>query len=220
MAVPTTGLAICAAAGGLELGVELVLGDGYRCVCYLENEVHAAATLVKRMDEGSLAPAPIWDDLRSFDGKPWRGAVDLITAGFPCQPYSYAGQRRNISDDRNLWPDVARVISEVQPDTVFIENVPGIKRYYYAQIGPDLQRMGYQVEEGIFSAAEVGAHQRRDRFFALAYTGRSRVSAAVQLQREAVGRVQDDGEGGPGDDVGPMADTGHQHVQPQQPSSG
>lgn len=164
------GMGLCAGGGALEVGLELVLGDSYRCVCYVEQEAYAAATLVKRMAEGSLAPAPIWDDLDTFDGAAWRGRVDVISSGFPCQPFSAAGQRRGSADERNLWPRLHDIIRAIRPSVVFLENSPRIWRYYTQAIGPDFQRMGYETEEGIFSAEEVGAPHLRERFFVLAYT--------------------------------------------------
>ena len=82
------GLAVCAGVAGIELGLKLALGDSYRTVCYVEREAFAAELLARRMEEGCLEMAPIWDDLESFDGRPWRGVVDLLSAGFPCQPVS------------------------------------------------------------------------------------------------------------------------------------
>ena len=164
-------MALCAGGGGLELGVGLALGDDYRCVCYVEREAYAAATLAARMEEGRLAPAPVWDDLVTFDGKPWRGRVDILSGGFPCQPFSVAGQQRGVDDERNLWPAVARIIGEVQPDRVFLENVPGILRYYHERIGPDLRGMGYSTQTGLFTASETGAPHKRERLFILADAG-------------------------------------------------
>ena len=85
------GLSLCAGYGGLELGISIA-EPGYRTVCFVEREAHAAATLVARMADAALDSAPVWDDLRSFDGRPWRGKVHILTAGYPCQPFSMAGQ--------------------------------------------------------------------------------------------------------------------------------
>ena len=169
----TYGLALCAGGGGLELGVGLALGSDYRCVCYVEREAYAAATLAARMEEGRLAPAPVWDDLAAFDPEPWRGRVDILSGGFPCQPFSVAGQQRGVDDERNLWPAVARIIRGLGVPTVFLENVPGILRYYWDTIRPELREMGYEVEEGLFTASETGAPHKRERFFILADAGES-----------------------------------------------
>src|SRR6266850_2765371 len=120
------GLALCSGVGGLELGLRLALGDSYCTVCYVEREGPATAVLAARMADGSLDEAPVWDDLAAFNGRPWRGVVDLVSAGFPCQPWSVAGKRRGTDDARWLWPEIARVIEEVEPSLVFLENVPGL----------------------------------------------------------------------------------------------
>ena len=164
----TYGMALCAGGGGLELGVGLALGSDYRCVCYVEREAYAAATLAARMEEGRLAPAPVWDDLAAFDPEPWRGRVDILSGGFPCQPFSTAGQQRGVDDERNLWPAVARIIGGLGVPTVFLENVPGILRYYWDTIRPELREMGYEVAEGLFTASETGAPHKRERLFILA----------------------------------------------------
>ena len=114
------GLALCAGVGGLELGLTLAI-PGYRTVGYVEREAFSASTLVGRMEEEALGPAPVWDDLSTFDGRPWRGKVDIVTAGFPCQPFSAAGKGLGTEDERWLWPDIERVIREVQPRWVFLE---------------------------------------------------------------------------------------------------
>lgn len=116
------GLALCAGIGGLELGIKLVY-PSYTTVCYVEIEAYNVACLVKRMEEGFLDKAPVWSDVRTFDGKPWRGKVDIVAAGFPCQPFSLAGKLKRESDDRHLWPDIARIIRECEPSLVFLENV-------------------------------------------------------------------------------------------------
>lgn len=165
------GLAICAGVGGLELGLTFALGDRYRCVGYVERDAYAAATLVARMADASLDSAPIWDDIATFDGRPWRGIVDCLSAGFPCQPFSAAGKRRGLDDKRWLWPDIARVIREVQPRWVFLENVPGLIRRGLAAVLWDLADCGFAAEWDVFSAAEVGAPHLRKRLFLLAHAG-------------------------------------------------
>ena len=163
------GLALCAGNGGLELGIGLAV-PGYRGVGYVERDAYAAAALVARMEEAALDPAPVWDDLDTFDGRPWRGVVDLVSAGFPCPPFSVAGSRQGTDDERWLWPPIERVIREVQPGWVFLENVPGLVRDGRAigAVVGDLARLGFDAEWALFSAEEVGAPHRRERFFLLA----------------------------------------------------
>lgn len=119
-------LSLCAGVGGLDLGVELATGGVARTVCYVEREAHAAAVLVARMEEALLAPAAVWCDLTTFDGTEWRGVVDLVVAGYPCQPFSTAGKRAGVDDPRHLWPHVARIIRECGAGLVLLENVPAI----------------------------------------------------------------------------------------------
>lgn len=168
---PVHGLALCAGGAGLELGVRLALGARYRTVAHVERDPFAAAVLVARMADEALDPAPVWDDLCTFDGRPWRGVVDLVTAGFPCQPFSAAGQRRGLDDDRWLWPHVARVVREVGPRFVFVENVRGFLAEHggLGAVLGDLADLGFDAEWEVLSAQEVGATHRRERFWLLAY---------------------------------------------------
>lgn len=162
-------LALCAGVGGLELGVKLA-NPTARCVCYVEGEAYAASILVKRMEEKALDEAPIWSDVRSFDGKPWRGKVDCITGGYPCQPFSLAGARKGKDDPRHLWPSIKRIIGEIQPKVCFFENVAGHVSLGLETVLNDLQGMGYKVATGLFSAEEVGATNERNRLFIMGNT--------------------------------------------------
>jgi len=160
-------ISICSGVGGLDLGIREVVPT--RIVCYVEIELSAVEILAKRMAEKALAEAPVWSDLRSFNTGPWRGKVDMLTGGFPCQPFSVAGKREQEDDERNLWPDVRRIIDGLGVPVVFLENVPGILRYYWDTIRPELREMGYEVTEGLFTASETGAPHRRERLFILAH---------------------------------------------------
>ncbi len=135
---------------------------------HVERETYAAATLVARMEDASLDQAVVWDDVATFDGRPWRGAVDIVTAGYPCQPFSVAGKRRGTDDPRHLWPHVARIIGEVEPPFVFLENVAHHLRLGFPEVASGLVGMGYRFAAGLFTAAEVGAPHKRERLFILA----------------------------------------------------
>ena len=163
------GLALCAGIGGLELGLKLALGDTYRCVCYVEREAFSASVLVARMEDATLDRAPIWDDLSTFDGRPWRGVVDLVSAGYPCQPFSVAGNRAGEADPRHLWPHVRRIIDEVKPSLVFLENVPGHLSLGFDSVLSDLADLGLNAEWCVLGADDVGAPHRRKRLWCLAY---------------------------------------------------
>lgn len=154
--------------GGIELGLSIV--GGFRTVCYVERESYAASVIVARIQDKTLDDAPVWDDVTTFDGKPWRGKVDCITGGYPCQPFSVAGKRLGEADERYLWNDVARVIREVEAPLVFLENVPAHLANGFERVRGELRAMGYRVEAGLFSAAEIGAPQKRQRLFVLGYT--------------------------------------------------
>src|SRR3990167_9531263 len=166
------GLSLCSGIGGLDLALAAVWPE-YRTACYVEIDPFCQEILLRRADDGWLARAPIWPDLRTFDGRSWRGIVDCLTAGFPCQPFSTAGKRKGAADVRNLWPDVQRVIGESEPAVVVLENVPGSLPYFYHVVLPGLQSMGYAASAGLFTAAEVGAPHRRQRLFVLGRSDRS-----------------------------------------------
>src|SRR6185369_6209630 len=115
-------LDLCSGIGAMALGIQRA---GYRTCCYCEIERYCQQVLVARMRDGSLHGAPLWEDIRDFDGRPWAG-VDLLSAGWPCQPHSLAGKRKGAADDRNLWPEVIRLIREIRPRACLLENVPGL----------------------------------------------------------------------------------------------
>ena len=158
-------LHLCSGYGGFELALRGIA----RTVAHVERDAYAAATLVARMDEALLDQAPIWSDLCTFDTGPWRGRVDIITAGFPCQPFSAAGKRLGTDDDRWLWPDIARIIRDVGPRYVFLENVPGVVRAGLAHVLGDLADLGFNAEWGLLAASAVGAPHKRERFWLVAH---------------------------------------------------
>ncbi len=115
--------------------------------------------------------APIIRDIRTTDFRPMAGIVDVLTAGFPCQPHSVAGKQKGADDERNLWPDTFRAIGEVGPSWVLLENVPGILAKGYAgTVVGQLSEIGYDCKWGVVSAADVGANHRRARWWVLAYS--------------------------------------------------
>lgn len=162
------GLALCAGAGGLELGLGLALGRQYRTIGFVEREVFAASLLVARMEEKAVDSAPIWDDLSTFDGLPWRGRVDIVSAGYPCQPFSTAGRQAGEDDSRNMWPQVRRILEEVRPPLAFCENVSNHLHLGFSAVLDDLQSLGYQTAATLLAASEVGAPHKRQRLFFLA----------------------------------------------------
>jgi len=171
MALPTSVrvASLCSGIGGLDLGVSLATLGASRTVLYVERETSAAAILAARMADGSLAPAPIWSDLATIDPGPWRGAVDGVVSGYPCQPFSLAGRRMGGEDPRHLWPHVRRFVEGAKPSWVFLENVRSHLQLGFAEVLADLAYLGLNAEWGLFSAAEVGAPHLRERLFCLAY---------------------------------------------------
>jgi len=135
-------LSLCSGAGGLDLGLAIAI-PGYRAVNYVERETYAAATLVARMEDAALNQAVVWDDVGTFDGRPWRGVVDILSAGCPCQPFSVAGKRLGTEDPCHLRPHVARIIGECEPPFVFLENVAHHLRLGFPEVASGLVGMGY-----------------------------------------------------------------------------
>jgi DNA (cytosine-5)-methyltransferase 1 len=155
---------LCSGYGGLELGIKRVF-PRTKTVCYVEGEAFAVQHLIKKMEEGRLDHAPIWSNLITFDGSKWRGKVDLITGGFPCQPFSYAGSQKGTEDERHLWPHVSRIISEIRPKYIFLENVPGVIKWILPDILGELSKMGYDASWCVIRASDAGAPHRRARWF-------------------------------------------------------
>ena len=160
-------LALFAGAGGGILGGKLL---GWRTICAVEFEPSAAGVLLQRQNDGILPPFPIWDDVRTFDGKPWRGVVDVVSGGFPCQDVSVCGNGSGLDGERSgLWVEMGRIVGEIRPRFVFVENSPALTSRGLGRVVGDLARMGYGCRWGIIGADFVGASNRRKRFWLVAY---------------------------------------------------
>ncbi len=156
-------LALFAGAGGGLLASKIL---GWRTVCAVELDEYCRCVLIQRQNDGQLRPGfPIWDDVCTFNGRPWRGIVDVISGGFPCQAYSTAAAGKNTADD--LWPEMRRIVADVAPRYVFAENVS--KKAIDAACD-DLESMGYKTKAISLSAKDLGADHVRERFWLLAYT--------------------------------------------------
>jgi DNA (cytosine-5)-methyltransferase 1 len=159
-------LALFAGAGGGILGGHLL---GWRTVCAVEWEAYPASVLCARQNDGLLESFPIWDDVQTFDGKPWRGIVDVVSGGFPCQDISAAGAGAGIDGERSgMWSHMARIIGEVRPQYAFIENSPMLTIRGLERILADLAQMGFDAEWGVLGAAHIGALHLRERIWILA----------------------------------------------------
>lgn len=164
-------MALFAGAGGGILGGKLL---GWECVCAVEWEPYPASVLIARQNEGILPPFPIWDDVRTFDGRPWRGLVDVVSGGFPCQDISSAGKGAGIDGERSgMWKEMARIIGEVRPGYVLVENSPVLTSRGLDVVLGDLAAMGYDAEWGVLGATDVGAPHLRKRIWILAHAADS-----------------------------------------------
>jgi DNA (cytosine-5)-methyltransferase 1 len=160
-------LSLCTGYGGIERGLELA-GIKHRVVAHVEIEAFAIANLVAKMEQGRMVPAPIWTDLKTLPVDCFRDRVDIITGGYPCQPFSAAGKRAGKDDPRHLWPWIRQHVDTIRPSRCFFENVEGHISLGLREVISDLESLGYTTTWGIFSAAEVGAPHQRKRVYILA----------------------------------------------------
>ena len=185
-------LALFAGAGGGILGGKIL---GWRTVCAVEIDEYARNVLVARQNDGTFPPFPIWDDVRTFDGRPWRGIVDIVSGGFPCQDISIAGTGRGLDGERSgLWSEMARIVSEVRPRYVFVENSPMLVRRGLDRVLADLAEMGFDAVWGVVGADDAGAPHRRKRLWILAYADSMRKQQQTEGWDEALDRSGDGGE--------------------------
>jgi DNA (cytosine-5)-methyltransferase 1 len=162
-----THVSLCAGYGGIDIGLGRAL-PGLRTIAFSEIEAFACANLVAKMEAGLLDAAPIWTDLKTFPWDEFRDSVDILSTGYPCQPFSAAGKRAGADDPRHLWPYIADGIVRMRPRACFFENVEGHITLGLRDVLQDLATMGYRTTWGIFSAAEVGAPHQRKRVFIFA----------------------------------------------------
>lgn len=167
-------LSFCTGYAGLELALSRVI-KGMRVVACVERCAFALANLVSKMEAGYLDAAPIWTDLATFNPAPFRGRIAMLTGGFPCQPFSSAGQKKSVRDDRHIYPLISRNVGIIRPTWVFLENVDEIAgaltdgwETVLHYVLNDLERMGYRATADIFSATETGTPHERLRFVILA----------------------------------------------------
>jgi DNA (cytosine-5)-methyltransferase 1 len=161
-------LGLFAGAGGGLLASSHLLG--WRTVCAVEIDHYCQSVLRQRQLDGGLPHAfPIWDDIRTFDGNPWRGRVDVVSGGFPCQDISSAGRRAGLAGDRSgLWFEMLRVVGEVRPCFVFAENSPNLRTNGLQTVLEGLAELGFDVGWGVLGAWHVGAPHRRNRMWIVA----------------------------------------------------
>ena len=147
--------------GGFSLGLEWA---GMSTVAFCERDPYCTTILNKHWPD-----TPVHNDVRNLDGKDYADSIDLVAGGFPCQPFSVAGNRRGSDDDRHLWPEMLRIIQEAKPRWVIGENVFGLINMALDDVQADLEREHYEVRKFVLPAVAVDAHHRRDRVFIVAY---------------------------------------------------
>jgi DNA (cytosine-5)-methyltransferase 1 len=195
-------LSLFSGAGGGLLGSLLL---GWRPIGYVEKDEHCQRVIRRRIEDGILANAPIFGDIRSFIDQgfaaSYQGMVDVLSGGFPCQPFSLAGTRLGKDDARNLWPATIECLRIIRPPFAFLENVPGLlSSGYFGTILGDLAQSGYDARWRILSAAELGAPHKRDRLWIVAHatSGQSVERGGGDLAEAAGGGQGGDTAVGPG----------------------
>ena len=159
-------LALFAGAGGGILGSHLL---GWRTVCAVEQDNYARRVLLARQRDGILPRFPIWDDVSTFQGAPWKGRIQVLTGGFPCQDVSLGGSGKGLDGKKSgLWSEMARIIGEVLPRFVFIENSPQLTARGLKRVLWELASLGYDARWGVLGAYQAGAPHRRNRIWIVA----------------------------------------------------
>jgi len=148
--------------GGFSLGLDRA---GMETVAFCENDKFCQKVLAKHWPD-----VPVHNNIEELDGRQYRGSVELVCGGFPCQPFSVAGPQRGAEDDRALWPEMLRVIREVEPAWVIGENVSGIIHMELDNVLSDLEGAGYSCQTFVIPACAVDAKHRRDRVWIVADT--------------------------------------------------
>ena len=169
-------ISLCAGYGGIDLGLRRVLPE-CRTIAYVEIEAFAVKNLVDKIEAQQLDAAPVHTNIKTFPFRQFRGCVDILSGGFPCQPFSQAGKKKGVEDERHLWPFIERGIEQCRPSVVFFENVQGIISTKTGNgdsvlkyVLTSLEQLGYRATAGVFSAEEIGAPHQRKRVFILADT--------------------------------------------------
>ena len=208
-------LALFTGAGGGLLGSIL---SGWQTVCAVEIDTYCRSVLLARQRDGILPRFPIWDDVKTFDGQPWKGAVDVVSGGFPCQDISTAGRGAGLAGKRSgLWFEMLRIISEVRPAFVFVENSPHLRTRGLNVVLDGLTGLGYDCRWCVLGARHIGANHRRDRMWILAHAHHTG-QRVVPVDAEMASAQADDGHAGgelvrfPGGRIG--RESGAEALQP------
>ena len=164
-------LSLFTGAGGGLTGTALL---GWTPIGYVEINEYCQQVIRQRIEDGCIPEAPIFGDIRTFTregyARRYRGMVDIVTGGFPCQPFSTAGKQKGGKDDRNMWPETADVIRMVRPKYAFIENVAGLLAHeYIREIFKDLAEMGMDARWGVLGGFATGNITNGERIWIVAY---------------------------------------------------
>ncbi len=165
-------LSLFSGAGGGLLGTKLL---GFNHIGYVEWDDYCQQVIAQRIKDGHLDEAPIFTDVREFAqsgaAREYRGFTDVVTGGFPCQPFSNSGKKKGGDDSRNMWTATKDIISEVRPKYTFLENVTGLLTHeYIRRIYGDLAEMGYNAKWGTLGGRETSGHCDGQRIWILAET--------------------------------------------------
>ena len=184
-------LSLFTGAGGGLLGTHLL---GWKPCGYVEWNEYCQRVIAARIADGYLPVAPIFTDVREFvqsgAAEQYQGVADVVSAGFPCQPFSVAGKQLAAGDERNMWPATREVIRRVQPQSVLLENVPGLVSCgYIGTVIADLAALGYVGRWGVIGAADAGAPHRRDRLWIVAHASSQRCGEAREHRERSPERL-------------------------------
>jgi len=181
---------LCAGYGGIDLGLRRVLPE-CRTIAYVEIEAFAIQNLVDKIEAQQLDAAPVHTNIKTFPFRQFRGCVDILSGGFPCQPFSQAGKKKGVEDERHLWPFIERGIEQCRPSAVFFENVNGIISTKTGNgdsvlkyVLTSLEQLGYRATAGVFSAEEIGAPHQRKRVFIMGYSEHKRFKPSQHEARK------------------------------------
>lgn len=186
-------LALFAGAGGGLLASNL---NGWSTRCAVEIEKYPREVLLHRQQDGCLDRFPIWDDVNTFEGKPWAGHIDIITGGFPCQDISAAGKGAGITGERSgLWKEYKRIVNEVGPKFVFAENSPLLRSRGLGTVLKDLDELGYDCRWCVLGAWHLGGPHKRNRMWVLGYKRQLISNSKGSHQRTAREKPESDSRG-------------------------
>lgn len=181
-------LALFAGAGGGLLASQILK---WRTVCAVENDPYCQKTLLARQRDNCLPRFPIWDDVRTFDGKPWKGTVDIISGGFPCQNISYAGDKTGITGKHSsLYFEMLRIIKEVRPTFVFIENSANLRSNGLHVVIKSLAELGYNCRWCVLGGCHVNAPHYRKRIWIVGYTNVKRPQKSQSIAENTEQKTQ------------------------------